>query len=97
MCCCRYSYGPVKVDATSGAFINVSAVASYAGSVITMYKDGVPLSFGGSQWQLVELSANSQSTIILGVYNEDSGVTLEYELIVIRPRPDCTDTQLSQW
>ena len=77
--------------------INVSAIPSYSGSVITMSKDNALLSSGGVQWKFVDLAAGSQSTIKIEVYNRDSGVTLDYELIVIRPLPDCTDTQLGQW
>ena len=94
--CCRYSY-LIQVDAINGARINVSAVASYSGSVITMKKDGALLSSGGVQWKFIDLAGGSQSTIKIEVLNQDSGVTLDYELIVVRPLPDCTTTQLSQW
>ena len=93
----RYSYGPVQLDSISGAVINVSAVSSYSRSSIEMFQDGQLLSSGESSWNTIDLAGGSQSTISLVVLNQDSRISLQYELIVIRPLPVCTNSQLSQW
>ena len=89
----RYSYGPVQLDAADGAAIDIIAVPSFSGSVVRIYKSGQLLSSGAA----IALSDGTQSTILIHVYNLESGIELQYELIVIRPQPLCNNNQLTQW
>jgi hypothetical protein len=83
----------VELDSARSANIIVNAVASYSGSTVTLSKNGDTFNSG----ELLPLSAGDQSKITVDVYNEDSGVSLQYELVVIRPLPVCSLGGLSQW
>ena len=96
--CYRYSYGPIELDAIVGARLNITAIPSFAGTVITGYQDGgQPLSFGSAHSLKIDLSGGSQSTLKISVLNADSGVSIDYEVVFIRPLPSCSNVQLSQW
>ena len=95
--CCRYSYGPIEVNAVDGERLNLTAIPSYADTVVTGDQDGEPFSFRNEQWTIIELNGGSQSTITVSVLNGDSGVSIDYEVIFIRPLPSCSNAQLSQW
>ena len=90
---CRYSYGDIELNAATGASINVFAIPSYTGSNVTISKDGVELSSSNG----IALDAGTQSTISILVNNTESGIQLSYDIIVIRPKPDCSDSQLTPW
>ena len=81
----------MQLDSLAGASIDLSARASFTGATIVMSQDGQVLSSTTG----VTLTEGSQSTIDILVVNKY--VQLQYELVLIRPLPICTDDQLSQW
>ena len=94
-----YSYGPVEADATRGGSLNLTAIPSFPGSAISVTQDGDGLFFGKTEepWIILNFRAGSQSTLKVGVVNADSGVSIDYEVVVTRPLSSCTSTQLGQW
>ena len=84
----------MELDSARSANVIVNAVASYSGSTVTLSKKG-GVAFNSGE--LLPLSPGGQSTILVDVYNEDSGVSLQYELVVIRPLAVCSVGGLSQW
>ena len=102
----RYSYGPVTLEKTTkSASIDLSFNASYWDSSVRVYRNTLGLGRQNRNELIGTFSSNvsislaegTQTALFLKVTNLNSGVTLEYDLTVIRPWAECTDSQLSQW
>ena len=84
----------MNLDSARGANVIVNAVASYSGSTVTLSKKG-GVTFNSGE--ILPLSAGNETTILVDVYNEDSGISLQYKLVVFRPLAACSVGGLSQW
>ena len=92
-----YSYGTTTLTSTNeSAIINLSFVPAYSDSKVSVRKDNLDLGIFTSS-VTISLDPGTQSTFVLIVMNQDSGVTLKYDLTVVRPHADCSVDQLSPW
>lgn len=91
----RYTYGPVQMS--KAAYTGKYALlfqTSYWDSSVEIKVDNQLASIDPAN---LTLPGGHQYNIRLQSTNHDSDISLEYELIVIRPYPECSSGQLSQW
>ena len=95
----RYTYGPVILAraAYAGSY-QLAYETGYSKSTVSVFQDSVSIGSSGSTGTFgISLTGGTKSVLSLQVLNGDSGITLTYDLIVIRPLPLCADSQLTQW
>ena len=96
----RYSYGPVALsNASYSSSIDIEATPSYSGSTVTFYQsvdqaDNLLLESTGASITLV---GGTQNIFLLEVLNLESGVQMQYEIVITRPKPACNSNELSEW
>lgn len=91
----RYSYGPVTLsNASYSSSIAIEATPSYNGSTVSFYHDRVLLESTGAG---ISLIGGTQNTFRMVILNGESGIQIQYEIVIIRPKPTCNSNELSEW
>ena len=90
-----YAYGPVTLtNASYSSSIDIEATPSYSGSTVAFYHDHVLLESTGANISLV---GGTQNSLLLVILNLESGVQMQYEIVITRPKPACNSNELSEW
>ena len=91
----RIVYSTTLSNASYSSSIDIEATPSYSGSTVTFYHDNhLLLESTGTNITLV---GGTQNTFLLVILNLESGVQLQYEIVIIRPKPACNSEELSEW
>ena len=90
-----YSYGPVKLsNASYSSSIDIAATPSYSGSIVSVYHNRVLLASTGAN---ITLIGGTQNSFLLIVLNGESDIQMQYEIVIISPKPACSSSELSEW
>ena len=101
-CLCRSSYGPVKLNASESGSILTNFSLGYEFSTVEAYLNGEPYyhgqdAFSWASGSAMEIAGGTQNLIEFIVTNQESAVSTTYDVTVIRPLTDCTESELSPW
>ena len=81
-------------NASYSQAVDIEATPSYSGSTVSFYHDRVLLESTGAS---ISLIGGTQNTFRMVILNGESGIQMQYEIVLIRPKPACNSNELSEW